>query len=505
MRRLVLAPFALLAVLPARVAFPDGSVPPPSDGGSIAWTKTIVEAFETGKKDGKPIFIAVNSREVFGNAREPAGIMLRERVYPNPTVVAKSKEFACAMLVADGQSADYGEVRQRFGIDGNIVSPQHIFAYPDGSLIDRREYWPWGEAESVTALVDMMDKALRAAAARKSGASVPPPPPAGAPSADPSKPSDPAASPDAARAEWITKTIEVVRKGGADATAADARDRAITELVKADKNGDCLEPLCAVMLELKRDPLSQVAILKRIGKDQLLIVEPSVATLLDDKNADVRGNAAVTLEYVGDPRAVEALQKQVVRERDEDVKSNLCRALGRCGAHQASVRKSLLHEVDAAKSDRASIGPIIGLAYFEKDADAARAVEKLAAKAPLGGKRSTLLWTLTEIGDPKSAEFVDKEILPAAAKDTKSWLGGAVYKFVMAVVSVLKVPTDEASKGEVFAGVGRSLDWTGFADDAARKGRDGGGFKPKGEFGNSGQRPRGFGPGGTPPPPGMGG
>ena len=48
----------------------------------------------------------------------------------------------CALVKPDGTSADYAEIRQRFGIEGLIVSPQHLFAAPDGTKLDRHEYWP---------------------------------------------------------------------------------------------------------------------------------------------------------------------------------------------------------------------------------------------------------------------------------------------------------------------------------------------------------------------------
>ena len=127
----------------ARAEDPVAPVPspvaPPAD--RVAWTATLADAFEQGKRDGKPIFVAVNSERVDGGKLEPAGEMLRERVYLDPAVVAKSRSFACALLRGDASSADFGEVRARFGLDGQIVSPQHLFAFPDGTLIKQHEYW----------------------------------------------------------------------------------------------------------------------------------------------------------------------------------------------------------------------------------------------------------------------------------------------------------------------------------------------------------------------------
>ena len=43
-----------------------------------------------------------------------------------------------------GNSADYGELRA-LGIEGLIVSPQHIFVHPNGEkILVRQEYWSHG-------------------------------------------------------------------------------------------------------------------------------------------------------------------------------------------------------------------------------------------------------------------------------------------------------------------------------------------------------------------------
>ena len=50
------------------------------------------------------------------------------------------------------------------GIEGDIVSPQHIFVHPSGDkILLRREYWSHGKGEeAVTALLAMMAGARRA-------------------------------------------------------------------------------------------------------------------------------------------------------------------------------------------------------------------------------------------------------------------------------------------------------------------------------------------------------
>jgi hypothetical protein len=444
--------------------------------------------FDLAKKEGKPVMICVNAERVDGGKREPAGKELREHTYLDPQVVAKSRKFVCAMLKPEGASADYAELRKRIGLDGDIVSPQHIFMYSDGTLIRREEYWRHGVGkQAVDALLEMMDSALTAESMHKS---TPPPPTAGAPPAGGATPPAPEGgpapaptgpvpgSPEAQRAAWITSTLDLVRKGSAEAAK---RDEAIRQLVTQDQKGDCIEPLSLLLADLKKDPPSQVAILRGLGKPGRVIAAPAVQTLLNAQDEAVRSNAAVTLEYIGDPRSVDALAKRLPQERDEVVWGNVIRAMGRCGAKQEAVRKSVLHEIAGARNNTFSAAATMAIAYFEGDAEAARELEKLTKKEGDWLKRSVMLWALTEIGDKKSADFVKKEILPST-KDMRAigYLNGVIGKL-------------EGGGGDdiVNGGMGFILAASKLLLDPARKGRDQSEFKPKGEF-----EPRRWGGGG---------
>ena len=500
---------AFLTILASCAAFAVSPTAPAAaaEETEIAWAPTLSDAFAAAKKEGKPVFIAINSTRVDGGKAEPAGKELREHTYKDAAVIAKSKAFSCALLLADGSSADYAEIRQRFGVEGTIVSPQHLFAYPDGTKLDRREYWPYGTgASAVTALIDMMNSALKAVDLLKNGGTPPPPteptpapgtdkPGEAAPRGDPSK----AGAPSEARADWIRTMIENVRKGSA---AKDARDAAIKQLAASDQKGDCFEPLCNVMIEAKKDTETQIAILKVLGRNGLVIAAPATWSLLDEKDDDVRSNAAVTLEYIGDPRAAEPLAKRIRSEREETIHNNMCRALGRCGANledvakRDGVRKALLHEIEASKSPKGSAGPIIGLAYFEKDADAARGIEKLLKKEGDWTKRCAMEWTLCEIGDPKSGEFVKKEIWPQQSKNAYA------KPFADAVVAYLSDMGDTTAKGAVDGGFDFAARSLAIGTDSARRGREAAqtDWKPKGEVAAGPPR---MPPGGM--PPGMGG
>ncbi len=485
MRRTLFSIAALLSlVAPCRAedakAPPAAAEPMPEE---ILWMQDVPAAFERAKKDAKPLLIAINAAFVDGGKAEPAGKELRDHTYKAKEVVAKAQLFVCALLKPDATSADYAELRTRFGMDGLVVSPQHIFVHADGTLIGRHEYWPHAHGQpSVDALLKLMDEALAAHKA-KTGAG-------GGP-----VPTDPAAGVDA-RAAWIREQVAKLRDTTLDFAT---REVAGKELIKGDQKGDCLDPVCTFLLDAKKDTELQVALVRALGKPGLEFVVPTLCQLLDDRSDELRSNVAVTLEYVGSVRAVEPLTKRIGKEKDEYTWNNCCRALGRCGVKQEAVRKFLLREATTAKSDKLSAGPAIGLAYFERDAEAARGVEKIVEKGSSWQKRAFLLYTLTEIKDPKSGDFVREKVL----KHEKNQMA---LGFLNAVVGVL-TGSDETgtAQGTVEGGVGYAVGSLGGVGGSARIGRDQSEFKPKGEFAGRGPGGRG-GPGGGPGgAPGMGG
>jgi hypothetical protein len=455
-RALALAAFAACFVsgAPAR-----GDTPPdPGAPQYVDWVPTVAGAFDAAKKEGKPLFLAINAVYVLGRTRvEPAAKELRERTYLDPAVVAKSRSFVCTLVKPDGTSDDYAELRSRLGIQGDIVSPQHVFVHADGILISRKEYWPHSAgAESVQALLALMDAALSAHRAKTNiGAGG-----AGGTASE-------------QRAAWIQERLAKVRPGEA---ARAAREAAIPELVQGDKAGDAIGPLCALLLDEKRDAEVTVAIVRALGKPGLEKAVAGVAHVLDDTSEAVRGNAAVTLEYVGSATAVDALAKRLPKEHDPAVRNNLCRALGWCGRKQEAVRKTLLREFSAAKDNRASYGPAIGLSYFEGDAEVARGIEKAISGGVEWQRRAFGLFALTHVGDAKSAEFVQEKVL-------KGEKNQAAIPFLKAVVTVLQsADADGSALRAVKKGVESALGTIADVGGPARAGRDQSEFTPNGEL-----------------------
>jgi hypothetical protein len=513
-RRLLPLVLASLAVLPVAAR---AAEEPAKPGDTITWVKTLPPAFEQAEKEKKPLMICINSERVDGGRREPAAKELRDVTYRDPRVVTKSRLFVCAFLTSEGSSDDFGELRARFKMEGLIVSPQHIFVKADGqTILKREEYWPYGTGDqSVTALLKMMDQALasdKAAALPANPAPAPggPAPAPGAPGAPPAPGAAPApvAPPPGnadEQAKWLAEMCKTIVDG-----PAENRREALRRLLTDDKDGTFLKAILAQIpaLVTAKDLPAQLDVVRALGRPGLKDAVPAVSEYLDHKDEELRGNAAVTLEYIGAPEAVDELKKRLGHEKSELVECHVLRGIGRCGAGDSKVRALLDRQVTSGRSEALSCAAIIGLAYFEKDKDAARALEQHLDKAgiPGGGgrggrgggnqiKRAVLAWALAEVGDPKSAEFMRKEMLPKLDNNQAFWVP-LVRTYWVAVAEVCE--GDAGKKGAVDEGVRATISYAGgnpLMDDA-RKNRDGGGFTPKGDWDVQG---RGGAPGGNPP------
>ena len=463
---------SVASVLVAVIVLPNATAEEPAT--SIAWMRDLPAAFAASKEQNKVLMICINAKNPLGERNETAAKGLREIVYKDPAVIAKSQAFVCVLLTAQGSSGDYGELEARLGIEGLIVSPQHIFVRPgheDGEKpLFREQYWRYGSGpEAVKALIAMMDKGLTA---YRVHVGVPDPP------ADAAK-----------RPAWIQEVLSIVRDGDAD-----LRTQALERLIEQDADQDCLTALVAVIEPLeaagKVDALA--AVVRTLGVPGFEAPLPALHELLKHKDDAVRGNTAVTLEYIGSPTSVEPLLARAKRERNEHVGNHIWRAIGRCGAGDAKVRKKLLRRALPGKDrDFAHFGAVIGLAYFEGDASTARSLEKqflkLGSPMQTGTNthsflRSCIAWALSEIGDPKSAAFFRKKVIKPISDDKSPWKD-TVVAYYESVAKACEGNGD--AKAAVHAGMNRAL-WTDNARelmDACRTGRPTEPFAPKGEWG----------------------
>ena len=471
-----------LALLPAFLA-PAALAEEHPAGDGIRWAADLPAAIAAAKTSKKPVMICVNAKHVDGRAdEEPAAKGLREAVYRDPAVVRRAKDFEMVFLTPQGGAAEYAPLRA-LGIAGAITSPQHIFLTSAGDrVLLRKAYWSHGVGEkAVTALLAMMDEA-EAAASGKAPAM---------PAEGPAAPAD-----GEERARWIAAQVGKVKAGGEE------REGAAWSLTKEDRGGDCVNPLLAILEEEKKDVSLLVPVLRALGRDGLEAAALPVSEFLSHRDETVRGNAAVTLEYIGsrDEKVVVAISKLAAKERNESIANHAWRALGRCGSKKQKVGAMLLNEAASARSEFASYGPCIGLAYFQGDVKAARGVEKLLKQIGVPGgrrggggeavKRGVVSWTLASIGDYDSGKFVEEELLDGLKNVKAFWVPG-LKRFWESTAAACQ--GQEGALAEVEAGVkaivgfvrGGGMERDGAETrtltDAFRKGRESAGFKPKGD------------------------
>jgi HEAT repeat protein len=465
---------------------------------AIAWHDDLAKAFAKAADEKKVVMICVNARETADGKEEPAAKGLRDVVYRHPKVVEKSRAFVCVLLTAEASSADHGELRARFGLSGRIVSPQHIFAAPghrEGAApLVRKRYWPYGKGDTaVDALLALMDKALAAHGVEQGG----PPPKAEPAPARPTvdgPPPVPAGDPRAAgaRAAWALQTLVLARSA-----KRETRRAALRALVKHDRDGDLLKPVLALVVDF--DEAKQygklVDVVHVLGVPGLARALPALHDMLKHKDDDVRAEAAVSLEYVGSKESPSVLAKRVNREKNEAIANHMYRALGRCGAGEAKVKRSLLKRIRPGRSRFAAYGPIIGLAYFEGDAKLARTLEKELLKwgQPFGGgkgsrsgtfMRALLIWCLSEIADPKTAPFLRERYL-APLEHVESRWKDEVHAYYDAAAKRCAGDESEAVRAAITRGIRRYVGWDRFARDLrddARRDRDRNAWEPKGEW-----------------------
>jgi hypothetical protein len=476
----------VVIVLP--VIIPAAGAQEVGSGDEVNWSRDLSAAFAQAKTKQKILMICVNAKFVRGSKKEePAAKGLREVVYKDARVVAKSREFVCAFLTPASKSSEYGELRA-LGIEGDMVSPQHIFVRPDGSaILLRREYWSHGKGDAaVTALLALMEEAQKRLAI--DGAE---------PAAGGLTPTKAAPTGDG-RPGWIAERIREVVEG-----SGKARDRAIDLLTRSDKSGDCTTPLILLLEQHKKNTALLAALIRGLGRDQLVEASLPIAEFLGHKKEEVRGNAAVSLEYIGDrhKKVVAALTKAAGREKDDVIANHMYRALGRCGVEDSKARSILLRECAGAKSEFTSYGPTIGLAYFVGDKKAARGVEKILKKIGVPGgrrgggqntvKRGVLSWTLASIGDGNSGAFVREELIARLENVNAFWVGN-LRSFYRTVARKCDGNEDamagieEGVRGIVAftrgARLGRYGAETRSLMDEYRRGREAAGFTPKGDY-----------------------
>ncbi len=373
----------------------------------IEWVSTWERAFEIAKEQNRPVMLCINSKD-----KESANERAARETYHDAEFVAESRKFV--MLVLSTLTHRASGVCPRFGIvtceehlacwkalatahgeqftspaaKGEMISPQHAWFRPDGTLLRRREY-----EMTKTELLD----AMRSVLAELSGG-------AGAGTEVPGAPT----GRDAPLSDKDLAEIERAR------TAADPESRAAA-LGNVLSTGKLAAVAALVELLHKGKMDLRCAILRAFGKAGALDARFAVEDALKDKEELVRSFAAVALELMGQKESLEPLEKRVKIEKDTTARKNMVRAIGRCGGGvpDEGAAKLLLKSMDADKQASVRKHSAIALRAYEGPGAALvlKPLEQTVVKTKDPEIRGAIVYTLAYIGNSATTVPVLQEVM----------------------------------------------------------------------------------------------
>ncbi|MGH7163865.1 MAG: HEAT repeat domain-containing protein [Planctomycetota bacterium] len=388
----------------------------------VDWAADWESAFRTARETNQPVMVCINSKD-----GEVANERAATETYRDPEFVALSREFvmivvgartheeegACPRFggVTCAQHLDcYKELRNRHGdqfflpgTSGEMISPQHAWFKPDGTLLRRKEY-ELAKAE----LLDRMRKVLEECRGAAGGA-----PGAAEGAAAPLSERDLA---ELRRAQEGDTESRRAALGNVLATGKTAAVQAVVELLHKGPE------------RVKCDAL------RALGRARSLAARPAVEQSLKDRSAEVRSFAAVALEDMGQKESVEPLLKRAKTEGDTTARKNVYRALGACGGGAADkeAAKALLKGL-SDKQLAAAKHAALAMRAYEGPASAlvVKPLEQAAAREKSPELRAALVYTLAHIGSEETTLPVFEKLLQDGVDEMRR-------AFLRTAISVLK-------------------------------------------------------------------
>jgi len=400
MRRLVL----LLLLVPATAQ--EGET-------RIDWVGDWEKAFEIARKTDRPVMVCINSKD-----GETANERTAKKLYRDPAFVRATRKWVMLVVSTithrtEGKCPRFGkvtcqdhlncwkELRARHGdqfrasaMSSEMISPQHAWFKPDGTLLRRLEY----ETRPHERFKDELLKRMQLSLDELAGKVEPPPE---------EKPPPEVESPDAPLNDRDRAELERLKSGDPE-----ARQAALGNLLATEKNA-CREAIVALLLEAK-DTNAKCQLLRALGRARVLEAREAIEGFLKDKDELVRSFAAVALEELADVQSVPALVKRK-RERDTLVRKNVFRALGACGGPAADEKaaKTLLRAITADKQNAVRKHAALALRHYEGAAAEVvlKKLERLALKVKDSQVRGGVVYTLAHIGNTETTLPVFEELL----------------------------------------------------------------------------------------------
>jgi HEAT repeat protein len=426
----------------------------------IKWVGEWEKAFKQAKADNKPVMVCINSIDT-----EVANNRAAKGTYKDAGFVAATRDFV--MVVVSTTAHRTRGVCNRFGVitcqqhfdcwkelraqhgetfiskaeKGKMISPQHAWFRPDGTLIRRKEY-ELSKAELLTRMRAVI-KELHGNDATVPGAEKP----AGeAPGKE--------VTDDRLKPLTEKEKAELVRAQKPGETNKESRRAALSNLLATEKvavYGDLCDLLKTAPSEVKRDIISALG--RADARDTLYAIHER---LEKDKDDLVRSFAAVAIEQIGSAESIPFLIKRIKRERDTMGRKNMARALGVCGggAKSKDAAKVLLKMINGDKQVAVRKHAAIACAGFKgEDASALvlKKLEKLALKLNDRSVRSGVIYALANIGSVETTVPVLEKLKERFSKNKNNWMDRAAVSFVRSAIRMVK------GEGGDFGRAGRFL------------------------------------------------
>jgi HEAT repeat protein len=212
---------------------------------------------------------------------------------------------------------------------------------------------------------------------------------------------------DTSRSPAVLRIVEAI----VDAKSDDEREHAAGELF-ADSSPERESALQEALARLKR-PADRGVVVRAAGSPDRKSWAPAIAKLLADKERIVRNCAVVTLEEERNPAVAGDLLDAWAGEKDEEIRKDLLRALGPCGAGSARIAdvKQLLTGELASPKENHRIAAALSLGtLLPAGPDVAAALEARWPKETNRDVRVAIVWGIGESGDAAQAERIDRLI-----------------------------------------------------------------------------------------------
>jgi hypothetical protein len=391
----------------------------------VRWIGSWEAAFRQAAENGRPVMVCINSKD-----GERANETTAQKIYRDPAFVNLSRRFVM-VLVSTLDHAEEG-VCPRFGgvscrqhrecwkdlkashgeqfvvrhTPGDMISPQHAWFLPDGTLLRRREYFldKGGLLKRMKATLAEMKRAEKAKGAKDT-------------------PSPGAALDAADRAEF-----ERLRSN----EDKEARAAALGNLLGTDKTS--VRAALVALLQTTTDDALKCALLRALARVEAPDLGPTAQKLLGDRDAGVRSCAAVALEELAHKESIPVLLRHGKLERDAWARKNVYRALGACGGPVADKAAARVLLKAMASDKQKMVRKHAALALFGyQTADAATFVRPRLEKAALRTKdtdvRYALVYVLAHLGEAKTSVPVLEKVLDDAREDwARAYVQGAIRK-----------------------------------------------------------------------------